>query len=118
MMNEKNVSKLIELKYTKEGAILWRNNIGAYKDEKGNFIRYGLANSSHKMNQNIKSADFIGINPIVITKEHIGRTIGQFVSIEAKSEKGYKINEAQKKWRDLIKESGGYAIISNGSETL
>jgi len=117
IQTETDLLNSIRLKYSAMGARLWRNNVGAYYDTKRQLIRYGLANESKKINESLKSADLIGILPITITAEHIGKTIGQFVSLEIKkprtSIKNNKRFNAQKNWMNLINKLGGYAEIIN-----
>ncbi len=99
------------------GIRLWRNNVGAYKTESG-FIRFGLANDSAAINSVIKSADLIGIRPVVITPLHLGKTIGQFVSREVKAEgwsfTGTDRELAQERWAALVRSLGGDASIVAG----
>lgn len=66
------------------GAALWRNNNGACKDETGRMIRYGLGNDSKKINDVWKSSDLIGITPLTVRPEHMGRTLGIFTAVEVK----------------------------------
>lgn len=98
------------------GWAVWRNNKGAGKLENGNFVRWGLCNDSAALGAHIRSADLVGIRPVLIGPEHIGQTIGQFVSIECKAG-GYRPRNtehevAQRRWRDLILKLGGYAVIT------
>lgn len=117
-MSEATIQKKIRLAYANNGVTLWRNNVGACQDASGNFIRYGLANESKQMNDNIKSSDLIGIKPIVITQDMVGATIGQFVAIETKRP-GWKYTgtdreKAQLKFIELVKRLGGDAGFCTG----
>ena len=104
------VQARVRLAASREGCILWRNNVGAYQSEKG-FVRYGLANESHAMNQAIKSSDLIGIRPVLITPEMVGSTLGRFVAIECKrggwKYTGTQREQAQLKFLHLIAAKGG-----------
>lgn len=65
--------------------MLFRNIVGvSCLDANGRPVRYGLANESPDQNKVIKSADLIGIRPVLIEPRHVGHTIGQFVSREVK----------------------------------
>ena len=112
----------VRLEAPRLGMRLWRNNVGALKDERGVPVRYGLANESPAMNRVIKSADLIGIRPVVIGPEHVGHTIGRFVSIECKEEgwhfTGTSHEEAQQAWAALIVSLGGEARFINGAGKL
>ncbi len=98
---------------------VWRNNVGAWADkERTRFIRYGLCNDSKAINDKTKSADLIGLRPVVITSAEIGKTIGQFVSIETKragwTEGKDKETVAQRRWLTMVAALGGHAIFSTG----
>lgn len=66
------------------GCVLWRNNSGACRDDTGRMIRYGLGNDSKKVNELWKSSDLIGITPVTVTSEMVGRTVGIFTGVEVK----------------------------------
>lgn len=122
-LSESEIQQQIRIVTSRLGWRLWRNNKGAGKLENGNFIRWGLCNETPALGSQIRSADLIGIRPVLITAEHIGTTIGQLVSIECKRE-NWKPSLAdpheiaQRRWRDLINDLGGYAIITSDIETL
>lgn len=98
--------------------LLFRNNVGALKDERGVPVRYGLANESKRINNAVKSADLIGVYRRLIVPGDVGHVIGQFVSIETKradwTRKNDSHTEAQTAWATLINQYGGYATIFNG----
>lgn len=115
--SEAGVSQRTRLHFAGEGGILWRNNVGAFKDDHGNFIRFGLANESSQMNKKIKSSDLIGISPLQITQHHIGQTIGQFVAIETKAPnwayRGTEREAAQMKFLQLVIAKGGIGYFKS-----
>lgn len=112
----------IRLEATKQGVVLWRNNVGACYDANGRFIRYGLLNSSERINKKFKSSDLIGIRPIQIGPHHVGMVIGQFVARECKRGAwrytGTEREIAQKRFVDLVLNLGGDAAFANGVGTL
>ena len=116
---EAEVQASVRLLATVLGWRVWRNNIGVLKDARGVPIRYGLANDSSVVNRSVKSGDLIGIRPVVITPEMVGKVIGQFVWIECKRE-GWHYNandaheEAQARWAKIVNDLGGYATFSTG----
>ena len=108
----------LRLAASRDGARLWRNNVGAGVLQSGGFIRWGLANETAQMNRLLKSSDLIGIRPVVIGPEHLGRTLGIFVSREVKKVgweyRGDDRERAQKAWLDLVASLGGDAAFSTG----
>jgi len=119
---ESTIQAEIRVEAAARGMVLWRNNVGAAKDASGNFFRFGLANDSAKMAKMIKSSDLIGIRPVVITQDMVGKTFGQFVAREVKREdwtfKGTPREEAQLKFLDLVRDLGGDAEFASGPGTL
>lgn len=65
---------------------LWRNNSGAFKDETGRLIRFGLGHVSQAHNKVWKSPDLVGITPMTIKHHHVGRVVGVFTGVEVKRE--------------------------------
>lgn len=100
MRSETDVQNLCRIRAQELGAVLWRNNVGAMKDARGIPVRFGLANDSARLNEQLKSADLIGI------------WHGRFVSIECK-EPGWvhsvmrSHESAQMSWAHLVRMYGG-----------
>jgi len=119
---EAAVSAKVRLEASRAGARLWRNNVGAGHLENGSFVRWGLANDSTGLNQYLKSADLIGIRPVLITRAHVGCVIGQFLSRESKRPgwryTGTDREEAQLHWAELIMVLGGDAAIVTGTGSI
>lgn len=119
-MNEATVQAKVRIEAAKIGWKLWRNNSGVLEDRAGRPVRYGLANDSAQVNAGCKSADLIGIRPVLITQGMVGHIIGQFVSVECKHSdwsmpKTPSPREAaQNNWLRLVTSSGGYAIFTTG----
>ncbi len=116
-MSEASVSQRVELAFAELGGILWRNNVGVLPDLRGVPVRYGLANTSKKVNSETKSGDLIGCLPVVIQSHHVGHTLGLFVSIETKRAnwtwKGNKHEQAQANWGQIVTSLGGVGMFCN-----
>lgn len=112
----------VRMEASEKGMRVFRNNVGGCVDQRGRHIRYGLANDSKQLNKRIKSADLIGIRPVLIGPEHVGSVIGQFVSREIKRPgwhyTGTERERAQLAWAELILGLGGDAGFADGPGTL
>lgn len=116
--SESRQQALVRIEAAQLGVWLTRNNVGVLIDKEGRPVRYGLANESKKQNENVKSADLIGIRPILIGPHHVGKTIGQFVSREVK-EAGWRFTghgreTAQLAWLNFVNTKGGDAAFCTG----
>lgn len=116
------VQSAVRLEAAEKGVRLWRNNVGAFQDERGRWVRYGLANDSAQLNKVLKSGDLIGWRPVVITPAHVGHKLAQFVSRELK-EAGWKYvgserEAAQAAWMNTINADGGDAAFATGRGSL
>lgn len=120
--SEAAVQQLVRLEASRLGMRLFRNNVGACKDDTGRVIRYGLSNDSAQMNKAIKSSDLIGIRPVIITPDMMGHTIGQFVAREVKrpgwSYRGTDREVAQQAFGQLVLKLGGDFKFCTGEGTL
>ena len=118
LTDETDVQNAARLRASQRGDRLWRNNSGAFRDERGQYVRFGLCNDSAQLNRTIKSADLIGIHPVVITTDMIGATIGQFMAIECKRPNwkytGTARERAQLKFLELVISLGGIAYFDRG----
>ena len=109
--SEASVVAARRLAASARGGRAWRNNVGAYVDDRGNHIRYGLANDSSQMNKVVKSSDLIGIEPVRIGPEHVGTVIGRFFAEECKrpgwTYRGNAHEQAQLAFLQLVTALGG-----------
>jgi len=108
---EAGAQKRIRMRANMRGEILWRNNVGACMDERGNYIRYGLCNESKELNERVKSSDLIGIKRVVVTPDMVGREVGIFLAVEVKAPgwvySGSKREEAQRAFGNIVTSHGG-----------
>ena len=116
MTPEQIASQRVRLAASSLGCRLFRNNSGGFYDEQGRFVRFGLGNESAQLNQQLKFGDYVGITPIVITPEMVGKTVGIFTNLEVKPEGmlNATINKASKGLLDdpdMVRR----CIIANGN---
>ena len=127
-LSEAHAQQQVRFQVSAAGGLAWRNNVGATPAKcpdcgvKRQPIRYGLANDSKQLNENIKSSDLILAIPRTITPAMVGTKIAQFGAIETKrpgwtyTGKGQEAGQAA--WLALINSVGGYARFSTGEITL
>ena len=117
--SESRQQSLVRLEAPAKGVWLTRNNVGALMDDRGRLVRYGLWNESKQQNAVTKSSDLIGIKPILVGPQHVGRVIGQFVAREMKEERWTfnprdKHEQAQLNFINFITAKGGDACFATG----
>ena len=105
-MKESDLMKRIQVEASKICARLWRNNSGALKNDRGQWVTYGLG---------VGTSDLIGLKIETITQEMVGKRNARFVAIEVKSEKGRATPE-QENFVNFIRECGGIATICKSTE--
>lgn len=126
MTPEAKASQIVRLRASEWGSRLFRNNNGMAYSPTGQPIFFGLGNEGRDGNKVMKSSDFIGVTPILITPEMVGKTIGVFTSIEVKAE-GFKLRDsynpksreyAQDKWNQMVRMNHGIAGFASDSYQL
>ena len=111
-MKESGVTSHIRLDAAQQGCLIWRNNSGGFYDERGRFVRYGLGSFTEKDEK--ASSDYIGITPVFITPDMVGKVVGVFTAVEMKPE-GWKFYQSdkralhQKNFHDIVRQNGGFA---------
>ena len=96
-----------------------RNNSGAVVIDNRQ-VRFGLGNVSKAFNAVMKSSDLVGVEPVLITPDMVGQTIGRFWARECKPE-GWKYTGtereiAQKAFIDKVNSLGGNAAFTTGHD--
>lgn len=107
-MSERDILHDVRLKAGQlPGVALWRNNVGIATFPGGRKVPYGLIQGA---------SDIIGIRALLITPDHLGQTIGQFVAIETKTPEG-RLTEKQRLFLQLIRARGGVALTARDAQT-
>ena len=105
-MSETEFMKAVRTQLSDDGILNFRNNVGKLQDITGRWVTFGLC---------IGSSDIIGIRPIIVTGDMVGRTIGQFVAVEVKS-KGEKPTAAQMLFLQRVNMCGGLGYVKEEGE--
>ena len=101
-MSEQELQQRIRLELGKGPVRLWRNNVGALRDERGRLVTYGLCKGS---------SDLIGLRQVLIGPEHLGQTLAVFTAIEVKAPGG-RLREEQQSFLALVERFGGYGGVA------
>lgn len=107
-MNSTELGDDIKLALSENGTLVSRNQSGRAKYVKNGktwFVPYGVGPNGGG------GGDWIGCQPVVITPEMVGQTIGVFVSIEQKVGDDVR-SDNQKKWHKWVKFRGGRSGIA------
>lgn len=116
--SESDVQARVRLAASRAGDVLWRNNSGVLKDDRGVPVRFGLCNESEKLNKHAKSSDLIGVKRVTVTPEMVGQTVGVFWAVEVKrvgwKYKGTDREAAQLRFIEAVVAMGGCAHFSTG----
>lgn len=101
-MSESKLIKKLIIEASKQGDRLFRNNCGAYQDDTGRWIRYGVASPG--------GSDLIGWRSVIITPGMVGKKIAIFSALEVKM--GHtKVTDNQQAFVDTVNKAGGVGII-------
>lgn len=119
---ERGVQDRVRMEAATAGWHLWRNNRGAFMDDRRKLVRYGIANDSKPLGDKLKSGDLIGWRPRLLKVDDAGKIIAQFVSRECKRPdwkySGSPEEAAQVRWHALVMASGGDSAIVNATGSI
>lgn len=96
MRSEANILNDCMVALSQAGCLIWRNNVGAWKDPSGRVIRYGVGGKG--------GADLLGIAPD-----------GRFLAIETKTAKG-RIRPEQLTFITAVQRAGGRAGVARSAD--
>lgn len=102
-MSEAAIQQHIRLALSKAGSVMHRNNVGAYRDDTGRVIRYGVGHPG--------GSDLIGWTPVLITPDMVGSTLAVFTAIEVKTSTG-RPTEQQLNFIAQVLRAGGLAGVA------
>lgn len=121
---ESELQQSIQIEGPAYGCQLLRNNSGALKNARGEWVRFGLGNISKKHATKIKSSDLIGFRRVTITPEMVGKVLAVITAVEVKDpdwnpDKKFDEHEcAQLAFISWIKAAGGFAGFANSIESF
>jgi hypothetical protein len=86
---------------------LFRNNVGALPDPRGQLVTYGLCTGS---------SDLIGLRRVTVTPDMVGQQLAVFSALEVKRP-GQKPTEPQKKFLAMVQNMGGLSGVVTSIES-
>lgn len=89
------------------GGRLFRNNCGALRDHRGQWVRFGIANPG--------GSDLIGWKSITITSKMVGKRIAVFTAVEVKLPNA-SVTEAQQAFINAVDKEGGISFVARSIE--
>jgi hypothetical protein len=98
LKSEAEILREVQIAISNAGHRVFRNNIGVARDERGNYIRYGVCNPG--------GSDLIGWT-----------VDGRFLAVEVKSEKG-RLTKPQLRFLDAVISAGGVGVWGASVETI
>ncbi len=105
-MGEQELQQRIRLELGRGPVRLWRNNVGALRDQRGRLVSYGLCKGS---------SDLIGLRRLTVSREHLGQELAVFCAIEIKSRRGHPTPE-QQQFLAVVEQLGGWAGVARSLE--
>lgn len=105
-MNETAILQRIRLDLGREADVrLFRQNVGALRDQAGRLVRFGLHPGS---------GDLVGWRSVIVTPDMVGHRVAIIASIEVKTQTGNPRPD-QLHWAEVIREAGGFAGVARSA---
>lgn len=101
-MNESELLKAVLYQSSRDGEVLFRNQVGKYRLEDGRYLSSGLC---------VGSSDLVGWTSKIVTPDMVGKTIAIIKVVECKSTNG-RLTSAQLNFLRRVHEAGGDAWIA------
>lgn len=106
-MKESNIQQEVRLALSVGGVVTFRNNSGAYEDDRGRWVKYGVGNPG--------GSDLIGWRQTIVTPDMVGKPVAIFAAVEIKTATG-RVTEAQQNFIDQVNKAGGIAGVVRSAE--
>ncbi|NCC23243.1 MAG: VRR-NUC domain-containing protein, partial [Alphaproteobacteria bacterium] len=105
-MSEKAIQSAVMLAASQAGLTTWRNNTGQAWTGEATRLKDGsiLIRNPRPLHAGLcrGSSDLIGLRPVIVTQEHVGQTIAQFLAVEVKTPRG-KLSEPQERFLSFVR---------------
>lgn len=127
-MKESNIQKLVMLRASERGIILWRNNVGT--GWAGNVTKGPrravdlwpgdvLIRNARPLHAGLckGSSDLIGIKTVEITPDMVGDEIAVFTAVEVKKPSGH-VSRDQRNFGDAVTAAGGRFVVARSPDDV
>lgn len=118
---ESSIEREIALDASKQGARLFRNNVGKAWIGKSKKLSNGdiLIKNARYFHAGLctGSSDQIGWAPVKITEDMLGKTLAVFTAVEVKTARG-QLTQDQKRFLEAVRRGGGYGILGRSPEQV
>lgn len=127
MLNEQGIMHSAMMAVSRAGTRIWRQNVGMAVAGKAEWMKSGrvirveagdcVVRKARPFHAGLckGSSDLIGITPVVITPDMVGRTLGVFTALEVKKPGGCATDE-QSNFLDQILKLGGFAGVARSDD--
>lgn len=102
MSSEQSIQQAIRLALSTGQSRVFRNNVGAIKDETGRLVTFGLCKGS---------SDLIGWQSVTVTPDMVGQRVAIFLAVEVKGPKG-RVQPDQENFIARVRAAGGLAGVA------
>ena len=104
---ETKIQNQILLALSQAGALVWRNQVGVFRamDDPSRVVKVGTPGM----------ADIIGVVPVTITPDMVGKTVGVAIAPEIKTATGTQ-QHRQRLWQLAFEKRGGIYLITRSPE--
>ncbi|NDD54355.1 hypothetical protein EBZ39_10845 [bacterium] len=112
MATETDIMRQMRVTASKLGARLFRNHVGLSYTKDGRPMRHGLGNGT---------SDLIGLIPVEVTPDMVGKKVGIFFAVEVKKPKVYtkkKHLEEQVHFLEFVCQNGGVGVMCDSTTAV
>jgi len=126
-MSEQNILRAAMLKLSQLGVTVWRQNTGqAWVGDATRISRPAVVKllpgdvvirGARVLHAGLckGSSDLIGLTPVKITPDHVGRQLAVFTAVEVKNKRG-RVTPEQARFLEFVTQQGGLAGVARSDD--
>lgn len=105
-VSETGIMRRAMLALSDIGCLIFRNQVGKYKLADGRWLSSGLC---------VGSSDLIGLTPLTVTEDMVGKTVAVFTAVEIKTDRG-RLEDSQSNFLAAIIAVGGIGVVAKSPD--